>query len=63
VGDAALLVDPGDVDAWRVGLERVLSDLDFAADLRRKGILRAAEFSWDSSAEKTWKVIERAAGA
>jgi len=34
-----------------------------AADLRRKGILRAAEFSWESSAEKTWKVIERAAGA
>src|SRR5712664_4044008 len=50
----------GDADAWRQALEKVLRDQDLAADLRRRGILRAAEFSWARSAAMTWGVIDEA---
>ncbi len=60
VGDAGLVVAAGDADAWRKALERILADQDFAAELRRKGILRAAEFSWNRSAAMTWEVIDEA---
>lgn len=63
VGDAALLVPPGDAGAWRQALERVFEDPALGSDLRRKGLLRAAGFTWDTAAERTWRVIERAARA
>ena len=61
VGEAALMVDPGDADAWRAALQRLLGDAGLASGLRRRGILRAAEFSWERAGEKTWRLIERAA--
>ncbi|HEY8644073.1 MAG TPA: glycosyltransferase family 1 protein [Candidatus Dormibacteraeota bacterium] len=61
VGEAALMVDPGDAGAWRRALERVCEDPALAGELRRKGLLQAAGFSWDTAAERTWRVIERAA--
>ena len=61
VGGAGLSVDPGDVRAWTEALEQVFGDPALAGELRRKGLLRAAEFSWETAAERTWRVIERAA--
>lgn len=58
VDDAGLVVPAGDPDAWRKALEKVVGDTDLAADMRRRGILRAAEFSWSRSADMTWEVIE-----
>jgi len=63
VGDAGLVVAAGDADAWRAALEKVLGDSELAADLRRRGILRAAEFSWSRSASMTWRVIDDAVEA
>jgi glycosyltransferase involved in cell wall biosynthesis len=60
VGDAGLVVPAGDADAWRKALERVVGDSDLAAGMRRRGILRAAEFSWSRSADLTWQVIDGA---
>ncbi|TMB98248.1 MAG: glycosyltransferase family 4 protein [Chloroflexi bacterium] len=60
VGDAGLVVPAGDAEAWRKALEKVLGDHELAADLRRRGILRAAEFSWSRSAAMTWEVIDDA---
>jgi len=62
VDDAGLVVPAGDAEAWRRALEKVLGDQDLAADLRRRGILRAAEFSWSRSAAMTWEVIDDAIG-
>jgi glycosyltransferase involved in cell wall biosynthesis len=59
VGDAGLLVDPADVEGWTAALERVASDAGLAATLRRRGLQRAAELSWDRAAERTWRVMER----
>jgi glycosyltransferase involved in cell wall biosynthesis len=63
VGDAALVVPAGDVEAWRKALERVLEDTELAADLRHRGILRAAQFSWERAAGLTWQAIDHAIGA
>lgn len=59
VGDAGLLVPPDDPDAWRAAMEKVLSDHDLVADMRRRGILRAAELSWSRTAALTWRSIDR----
>ena len=57
-GDAAVLVDPYDVDSLVDGIRRVLTDPALAAELRRRGPERAREFSWAHSVEKTRRVYE-----
>jgi glycosyltransferase involved in cell wall biosynthesis len=58
-GDAAVLVDPYDVESIVDGIRRVLSDSALAANLRRRGPERAREFSWAHSVEKTRAVYQR----
>ena len=60
VGDAGLIAAADDPEAWRRALEKVVGDTDLAADLRRRGILRAAQFSWPRSAGLTWRAVDRA---
>jgi glycosyltransferase involved in cell wall biosynthesis len=59
VGEAGMVVAADDPEAWRRALEKVMDDADLAADLRRRGILRAAEFSWSRAAAMTWNAIDR----
>ncbi|HMH50826.1 MAG TPA: glycosyltransferase family 1 protein [Candidatus Acidoferrum sp.] len=56
VGDAALCVDPTDVAALAAALTRVWSDDALHADLRARGLARAALFSWDRTARLTLDV-------
>jgi glycosyltransferase involved in cell wall biosynthesis len=49
VGDAALLVDPYDVEDIAAGLERVLGDEALRATLIARGRLRVKDFSWERS--------------
>lgn len=62
VGDAGILVDPSDVDAWAAALERVLLDGEEEERLRRAGPERAAHFSWDRAATQTWELYGRVLG-
>lgn len=62
-GDAALLIDPYDPDAWAAGLRRVLTDPDLRADLTRRGPARAAGFTWARTAAETLRVLEEAGRA
>ncbi|HYJ95859.1 MAG TPA: glycosyltransferase family 1 protein, partial [Vicinamibacterales bacterium] len=55
-GDAAVLVDPYDVDSIADGMRRILDDPRLAEELRIKGLKRALEFSWQRSVEKTHRV-------
>jgi glycosyltransferase involved in cell wall biosynthesis len=59
-GDAALVVPADEPDAWRKTLEQVMGETQLAADLRHRGILRAAQFSWDRAARLTWRAIDDA---
>lgn len=63
VGDAGLLVEPGDAGALRDGLSRVLGDPVLAATLREAGPHRAAQFTWRRTAAATVDVYRTVAGA
>lgn len=60
VGDAALMVDPYDIEAIASGIKRVVEDSQLRKELSQKGIARAKLFSWDKTAELTWKVLKEA---
>jgi glycosyltransferase involved in cell wall biosynthesis len=60
VGDAAELVDPFSVADIARGLRRVLVDSRHTQALVQLGQRRASEFSWDSSARRTFSVIQSA---
>lgn len=53
VGDAGLLIDPDDPASIAGALLRVLTDSALAADLRQRGLTRAAQFTWDRTARQT----------
>lgn len=52
-GDAALLVDPEDVNAITAGLERLLTDAQWRAQAIKKGLQQAGSFSWERCIEET----------
>lgn len=59
-GDAAITVPPGSQEALELALMRVLGDESLRTELRRKGLFRAAEFTWTRTALDTLAVYERA---
>ena len=62
-GDAALLVDPDDVDAVAAAMERVAFDEALVRDLEARGLQRAQAFSWTRSAQTLLAELELAATA
>ncbi|MCS6845907.1 MAG: glycosyltransferase, partial [Caldilineales bacterium] len=62
VGDAALTFDPTDVEALAQALADVLSNPGLREDLRRRGLRRAAGFSWRRCAQETLAVYREALG-
>jgi len=60
VADAGMVVPAGEPEAWRKALEQVVGETDLAADMRHRGILRAAQFSWERAGKLTWRAIDRA---
>ena len=61
VGDAALLVDPSDTQAIAAGLARLAADPQLRANLRERGLARAASFTWERCARETLAVLNTAA--
>ena len=53
VGDAALRIDAGDRSGWIHALASAAEQPEWISELRRKGRLRAAQFSWKSTATRT----------
>lgn len=53
VGDAGILLDPEDQEAWRTTLSRVLNEPTMRANMRQKSLNRSALFSWENCAQKT----------
>jgi len=62
VGDAAMLVDPTDVDGMAVAIWRVLSDDSLRKQMRDRGLRRARRFSWKKAALETLEIYHRLAG-
>jgi glycosyltransferase involved in cell wall biosynthesis len=60
-GDAALLVDPHDVDAIAEAMYRLVTDPELAEELRRRGKENVKRFSWEKCARETLAVLESVA--
>ena len=61
VGDAALLVNPLDIEEIAVAMQRLLIDDDLHIELSEKGLQRAHTFSWDRAARRTLDVYRSVA--
>ncbi|MBW2059899.1 MAG: glycosyltransferase family 4 protein, partial [Deltaproteobacteria bacterium] len=61
VGDAAILIDPRNVEelAWR--MEMLCDSMELRLELRKKGQERAKMFSWDKAARQTFEVYRELA--
>lgn len=63
VGGAGVLLAPDDVAAWSEAMLELASDNVLRRRLIESGEARSAGFTWEAAAEKTWRVLERAAQA
>jgi glycosyltransferase involved in cell wall biosynthesis len=61
-GDAAILVDPLDVQNIADGIASVLQNRELADALRAKGLKRAKEYTWDEAASAVCDVIQSQVG-
>ena len=52
IGEAGVLVDPGDPGDFAEAMLRVLRDRELRRELADRGVARAATFSWEASAGK-----------
>ena len=59
VGDAALLIDPHDVNELTVAMWRVLTDQELNHEMRGKGLRQAQRFSWTRAAQETLDIYRK----
>jgi len=57
-GEAAVLVDPYSAEELTAAIERVLQDESLYSQMREKGLVQAAKFSWEDTARQTLEVYE-----
>jgi alpha-1,3-rhamnosyl/mannosyltransferase len=62
-GDAALKIDPARPDDTAVKLASLLDDKAIRDDFARRGLGRAAGFTWDACAQATLRVYRSVIGA
>jgi len=58
VGEAGLMVPPDDTEALAETIRKVLADSELREDLVRRGLSRAAEFTWQATGEKLLAIYE-----
>jgi glycosyltransferase involved in cell wall biosynthesis len=58
--DAALLIDPHNINDIVIGLEQILCDETLSATLSKKSLARATEFSWQTAAKLTRNSLKSA---
>lgn len=59
VGDAGLLLEPTDVEAWTQAMHTLIEDRAQAAALSAAGQIRAGRFTWERCARETLEVYRR----
>jgi len=60
-GDAAVLVDPYNASSIADGIYRVLTDDTLRQELKRRGLQRSTQFSWESSVRRVREIYGQVA--
>jgi glycosyltransferase involved in cell wall biosynthesis len=60
-GDASRYLDPGDQRAWETSMLDLVRDERERERMSMAGMQRAADFSWERTARKTWQVYREVA--
>jgi glycosyltransferase involved in cell wall biosynthesis len=58
-GDSAIFVDPYDEESIASGIRQIIENSNKRKELIIKGKKRALNFSWEKTAEETWKCIKQ----
>lgn len=58
VGNAAITVNPNDINALAIEIKKVLSDNQLRKKMRDDGLDQAREFSWEKSAKRLLELFE-----
>ena len=58
-GDAALLINPDDLDGLANAMERALEDESLRAQMRERGLAKVKRFSWEKRRERHWDIYRR----
>jgi glycosyltransferase involved in cell wall biosynthesis len=58
VGDAAISIDPDNLQEMVDAMYRILTDSTLSSELRARSLQRAAQFSWEKTATETLSVYE-----
>jgi glycosyltransferase involved in cell wall biosynthesis len=59
VGDAAIQIDPHDIDALAHAITQLLEDEPLREELRQKGYQRVQHYTWEASARKMLDIYNR----
>ncbi|MCX7919505.1 MAG: glycosyltransferase family 4 protein [bacterium] len=60
VGDAGILLDPTKLDLWPESIYNVIINKPLREELQAKGLARAKQFSWETTAQKTIELYQQA---
>ncbi len=60
VGDAALTIDPTNIEEMVEAMTRLLDDISLKKRLRQKGLERAAHFTWKRTAQRLMRQLDSA---
>jgi len=58
-GDAAITVDPDDVQGFAAAISKVLTDPQLSRDMTARGLRQAQKFTWRKSAEQTLQIYRQ----
>ena len=58
-GDAGILVDPYSVTQLAGSVQMILTDKELRGELIKKGLKRAKQFSWETTARKTLETLTK----
>jgi glycosyltransferase involved in cell wall biosynthesis len=59
IGDAGLIFAEGDADDLTAALRRTLSDKELCEHMRRAGLARVQQYSWERVAEKMYELYRQ----
>jgi glycosyltransferase involved in cell wall biosynthesis len=60
-GDAAVLLPPEEPELWADAICNLMESDSRAEELRRKGLARARQFTWERAARQTLEVYKKVA--